>query len=508
MTGHIIICGFGHLGYRVFKLLRLLGSKVAVITLQAPPDWESEVKATGAFFQIADARDDAVLARAGIATAAAIIVVTDDDLVNIAVALDARRLNPKANVVIRLFDQDLAPHVEESLGLSRALSKSVLTAPVLVGAALDKSILGFFECQGESFALREIDESDNSKNALENEGAHLILKCVNNRVEIAGATDIGPGEKGVLVTKAKSSAVASQTHASAKTISSGIKSIIATLKSVPLPLRLILGGLVMLTIFSIALFRYQMNLSWVDSLYFVIATITTVGYGDINFLNASLPVKLFGCVLILGGGALFAIIFGLITDILLSARFERLIGRPPDFKTNHIILSASGHMGCAAARQLKNAGRDVVIAVEAEDVFLKSLRKSYFVVEGDPRNRDVLAMAGVSRASAIIAATDDDVTNLGTVLAAKKLNPDIRTVIRVFDANLSDKLKSHLKIEEVVSSSAVAAPNFVAAALSFGAISGVMWRDTFVILTPSKRSEAKLFSIDLFNCHLDLHRTC
>ena len=46
--------------------------------------------------------------------------VTDDDLTNVSIALDARRLNPKVVVIVRIFDQRLASHFEKAAHIDRA----------------------------------------------------------------------------------------------------------------------------------------------------------------------------------------------------------------------------------------------------------------------------------------------------------------------------------------------------------------------------------------------------
>ena len=68
------------------------------------------------------------------------IIVTDDDLANLSIALDARRMNPQAAIVVRQFDQELAVHLEQSAEIDRALSASALAAPPFVAAALGTTV--------------------------------------------------------------------------------------------------------------------------------------------------------------------------------------------------------------------------------------------------------------------------------------------------------------------------------------------------------------------------------
>lgn len=51
-------------------------------------------------------------------------------------------------------------------------------------------------------------------------------------------------------------------------------------------------GFLALVLAATTYFHVAERLSWVDALYFVVATVATVGYGDINLLNAPASHKL------------------------------------------------------------------------------------------------------------------------------------------------------------------------------------------------------------------------
>jgi len=87
------------------------------------------------------------------------------------------------------------------------------------------------------------------------------------------------------------------------------------------------------------------------------------------------------------------------------------------------------------------------------------------VVVGNHRLERVLREAGVPEASAVILAAEDDHGNLDTALAAQALNPNARVVIRLFDADLGAHLEAMIPNSTVLSSSALAAPGFVSAAV-------------------------------------------
>jgi Trk K+ transport system NAD-binding subunit len=87
------------------------------------------------------------------------------------------------------------------------------------------------------------------------------------------------------------------------------------------------------------------------------------------------------------------------------------------------------------------------------------------VLFGDARKTEVLIKAGLERASAVIACTDDDLANVEIALDAREVRPDIRVVLRLFDQNMASKIVNSFDIDSAFSASALAAPAFAAAAV-------------------------------------------
>jgi Trk K+ transport system NAD-binding subunit len=86
------------------------------------------------------------------------------------------------------------------------------------------------------------------------------------------------------------------------------------------------------------------------------------------------------------------------------------------------------------------------------------------VVTADARQRESLLEAGLMRASAIVPCADDDLTNLDIALEARRLRPEIKVVLRLFDDRLAENVKHGFGIHTAFSTSALSAPAFAAAA--------------------------------------------
>ena len=120
---------------------------------QAP--FVSAVRAAGVPVLIEDVRTARALEQANIKAARAIVCATDDDLANLNIALDARRMNPRIRVVMRLFDDDLVARTKEAFQVE-AFSTSALAAPALAAAALDSAIRNSFEVGGRLMVIAEL----------------------------------------------------------------------------------------------------------------------------------------------------------------------------------------------------------------------------------------------------------------------------------------------------------------------------------------------------------------
>ena len=98
----------------------------------------ADAKATGTPVLVRSMQEDQALVDAGIEHARAIIIATNDDMANLEVALDARRMNPKVRVIMRLFDQRMADKFKEAALIDEAFSPAALAAPLVADMALKR----------------------------------------------------------------------------------------------------------------------------------------------------------------------------------------------------------------------------------------------------------------------------------------------------------------------------------------------------------------------------------
>ncbi|MCB0222397.1 MAG: NAD-binding protein [Anaerolineae bacterium] len=168
-----------------------------------------------------------------------------------------------------------------------------------------------------------------------------------------------------------------------------------------------------------------------------------------------------------------------------------------------VLVCGLGNTGYRVAQNLAGLGCHVVAMDDKPRRLGVRLKAMGITVQyGDLRWRSTLAEAGAGRASAVVACTADDMTNLQVALQARALNPDIRVVIRIFDDKLAEQMRHSFGVNATVySTSALAAPDFVAAALDRRNIRSVEVGHTTQAITRLQINGASLNGASLAALH-------
>jgi Trk K+ transport system NAD-binding subunit len=135
---------------------------------------------------------------------------------------------------------------------------------------------------------------------------------------------------------------------------------------------------------------------------------------------------------------------------------------------DHVIVCGLGRVGFRVVTQLIDSGYEPVVVERdwASTLVERAINLKVPVVVGDARELATLRQAGLSRARAIIAAIQGDLTNIEIALTARAARPRIRVVLRVFGEELDQNLERAFGPNTAFSASALAAPTYVAAAVS------------------------------------------
>ncbi len=154
-SNHTILIGLGHLGFRVVQKLRELDQEVVVIEQEPREDLVLQLRALDVPILQGDGTREALLRAAQVEKARALILCTQNDNLNLQMAVKARRLNPKLQVVMRIFDDDFARALEQQFGFT-ALSATGMAAPVFAATAAGMDISHPITVEGESLCLARL----------------------------------------------------------------------------------------------------------------------------------------------------------------------------------------------------------------------------------------------------------------------------------------------------------------------------------------------------------------
>ncbi len=155
-SNHIILVGLGHLGYRVVRNLHELDQDVVVIELEPRDDLLADMHALDIPVLQGDATREALLEAAGVRRARVLMLCTQNDNLNLQMAVKARSLNPNIQVVMRIFDDDFAQALEKQFGFS-ALSATGMAAPVFAATAAGMDISHPITIEGQALSLARLN---------------------------------------------------------------------------------------------------------------------------------------------------------------------------------------------------------------------------------------------------------------------------------------------------------------------------------------------------------------
>jgi voltage-gated potassium channel len=130
---HVIVCGYGRIGRHVCAELLSSGVPVVVIDRQEAP--LVAARDAGAHPLLGDATADAILGRAGIDHAQALIAVVGTDAENVLCTMTARLLHPELPIVARAEDEATVSK------LARAGATLTVSPHALAGGRIAQAVL-------------------------------------------------------------------------------------------------------------------------------------------------------------------------------------------------------------------------------------------------------------------------------------------------------------------------------------------------------------------------------
>ena len=528
--GHVIVCGLPGVGLRIVEQLTLSGVPAVVVDDDPAPALARMIAAWDVPLITGQARAEETLMAAGLTGAIAVICAQENDLSALETALLVRRLRAEVRVVAQLANPAVGRAVRQA-GVA-VLDVAGLSAPSVVEVCLGEGVqemslsgmrfLAARTTAPHAATLRELYGALAPVAVVPPTGDVLVCPGRDTRVHAGDeVTLIGTPDELAAVSvidhpeRIRRLTATLSPGANRTSVGGGSAGILGVLGSEdpddspggPGPagralralrdlavsfarasdrrMAVALGALLAVLVVATLVLHYTYRLagpghriSMLESVYFTVETVTTVGYGDYTFRGEPSWLIVFAIGLMLTGALFVAVFFALVTNMLVSRRLEESLGLQKIVALRgHVLVIGLGTIGLRVARRLHDAGREVaVIEKDEHNRHLRQVRAlGVPVMIADATRPEVLSSARLADASAVAVLTSDDLANLETGLAVRdQLGSrwhDVPVVLRIFDPQLAHSVKETFGFRNVRSTAALAAPWFVGAALGLDVLS-------------------------------------
>jgi Trk K+ transport system NAD-binding subunit len=498
---HVIVCGLHGVGLLTVEQLVLVGRPVVAIDPAPELGHQEALEGWGVPLLLADSRDAAVLQRAGLDHAAAVLCVQREDIDTLGTALLVHELRPDVRLAVRLDNPAVRKAISERAGVGLVLDKAGLAAPSIAEACRRRTDHEI-EIEGQKFLVAELiaprtqslrDQfGDLAPIAVAPIGGGPLVICpgrdhlstAGDRVTVVATPDEVATVRPPTPAADRRARRLTWLAARWRTLRADV---VGLSQEVDRPLRLALLTVALLVAVSTIVVRLGYHaaggghISLLDSLYFTVSTDATVGYGDYAFSGQPMWLEAFGVVDIILGAALATTLFAMLTNLLVSRRLAQALGQKRvTGMTGHIVIIGLGAVGMSVLEALMGT-RDVVV-IEADDDgrYVSQARAlGVPVVIGDATLAQTLDLVNLDAAAAVAVLTSNDLTNVEIGLALRNrvsvADRERPMVVRLFDRQLARSVEHSFGFRHVRSTSALAAPWFVGAALGLDVL------DTFYV---------------------------
>lgn len=519
MSNYFLVCGLGSLGQHcVLALKRFQVSVIAIEKTVESQEWEipNLLELVDDLVE-GDCRQKITLEKAKASQCRAALIVTSNEKVNAETAIALRQINPNLRLVVRSSKENLNLLLAEKLGNFIAYEPTELPASAFALAALGSETLGLFDLEQRSIRVVKrtvnpdhpwcnqstLDQINNANRRLLSHVPHnsttpsqefylwepntkiqagdilIYAETVDKLVFVDTNTNVTNTGRRKSWWQKSSQFFTSLTPRFQNfwqlSFQQQIRRV-AVVCAFTVVLLLIVG--------TILFDNYYPSTSWLSALY-ATAVLLLGGYADLfgDFTpNETVPwwLQLFALSLTVMGTAFVGVLYALLTEALLSSKFEFTRNRPPVPEANHIVVIGLGRVGRKVATVLEEF-RQSVVGVSFNPDFDRTFLPNMPLVIGN--FSEALTAANLETAKSVIVTTDDEMVNMEIALMARAANPENRLVIRTYGQDLTHHLSQLLPHSQVLCAYAVAAEAFAGAAFGENILSLFPWENHNILVT-------------------------
>lgn len=186
------------------------------------------------------------------------------------------------------------------------------------------------------------------------------------------------------------------------------------------------------------------EMTLIDCIYYATVSLSTTGYGDVT--PFAQQARLLNIIVITPLRVIFLILLvGTTLSVLTEQSRQALkIQRWRTAVRNHTVVVGYGTKGRSAVAAMLADEIDAtdIVVVDTDPQALKAaVARGLVTVNGSATRSDVLKLAGVARARAVVVATDSDDTSVLVTLTARELAPNAKIVATVRESDNTHLLK-------------------------------------------------------------------
>lgn len=175
-----------------------------------------------------------------------------------------------------------------------------------------------------------------------------------------------------------------------------------------------------------------------DALWYLVATLTTVGYGDVY--PVTYAGRNLGFIFLLSSLGVYGFIIGQIANFMSTIKENKELGLNGTSFTNHVVMMGWNDFGQSVISHLVAAGRQVAV-ITKDRPSIDIIREYYpgdqvFTLFADYNNFDILEKANIKAASVVFINFNDDTEKLVYIINIKKHFENIRFVVTLDNGNL------------------------------------------------------------------------
>ena len=502
-AGHVIVCGLHDVGLRVVEQLHLTGERVLIVDDDPDPRLLRVTAGWGVPHLAADPRRPAALADAGLARATALICTARSDLDNLEIALLARRMRAELRIVVQLGNAAVGRAVGRVTGPASVLDVATLAAPSFAEACLDLHGRPM-EIGGQPFVLQDLQVGQaGTLRLLYGDLAPIaVVPGGGGEMQVCPGRDlpVRPGDRVIVLAPAAELPelpAGPRRRLRPRTVRRYVRGFVAEAdRAFGFTLALLVGVAAVSVLLLQLGYRHRSGMTLLDSTYFTVETLTTVGFGDFYFADQATWLRVWAILLMVIGATVVAVLYALLTNLLVSRRIAQSLGRQVATRmTDHVIVVGLGSVGLRVLERLVAAGQPAVVLERDEDNRFLARALHVPVVFGDATVPASLDTVNLRSARAVAVLTSSDLANIETGLAVDELlgerREQVPIVLRVFDRDLAHTIEASFGLRWVRSTAALAAPWFVGAALGLDILGHLLRRRPADARRPAHRGRVR-----------------